>query len=43
MKIDQDEENEITIKKTCFDVKYFLPVLPEGEDAFTWTRYQSEL
>ena len=26
-----------------FGVKNFLPVLPEGEDAFTWDRYQSEL
>ena len=24
-------------------MKNFLPVLPEGEDAFTWERYQSEL
>ena len=42
-KLDQDVENEIFVKKACFGVKNLLPVLPEGEDAFTWDRYQSEL
>ena len=42
-KLDQDVENEISVKKACFGVKSFLPVLPEVEDAFTWDRYQSEL
>ena len=36
-------ENEIADKKAYFGVKNVLPVLPEGEDTFTWDRYQSEL
>ena len=42
-KLGQDVDNEISVKKACFVVKNFLPVLPEGEDGFTWDRYQSEL
>ena len=42
-KLDQDVENEISVKKACFGVKNFLPILPEGENGFTWERYQSEL
>ena len=36
-------ENEIAVKKVCFGVKNFLPVIQEGEFAFTWDRHQSEL
>ena len=36
-------ENEIAVKTVCFGVNIFLPVLPEGENAFTWNRYQGEL
>ena len=34
-KLDQDVGNEISVKKASFGVKNFLPVFPEGEDAFT--------
>ena len=34
---------KLLLRKVYFGVKNFLPVLPEGEHAFTWARYQSEL
>ena len=30
-------------RRALFGVRNVLPVLLEGEDAFTWDRYQSEL
>ena len=36
-------ENKISFKKACFGVRNVLLVLLEGEDPFTWDRYQSEL
>ena len=35
--------NDSTFKKICYGVQNFLPDLPEGEDPYTWEKYQQEM
>ena len=35
--------NDPTSKKNCYGVQNFLPDLPEGEDPYTWEKYQQEM
>ena len=35
--------NDSTSKKNCYGVQNFLPDLPEGEDPYTWEKYQQEM
>ena len=35
--------NDSTSKKVCYGVQNFLPDLPEGEDLYTWEKYQQEM
>ena len=35
--------NDPTSKKNCYSVQNFLPDLPEGEDPYTWEKYQQEM
>ena len=34
--------NDSTSKKICYGVQNFLRDLPEGEDPYTWEKYQQE-
>ena len=35
--------NDSTSKRLCYSVQNFLPDLPEGEDPYTWEKYQQEM